>query len=329
MAFNFYPGSLQWLGLARETTYGVAVAAPTIWIPVDGPKWSPKQTTLTDQNLRGFMGDAYGQQLGSRYDEVSYKTYIYQDSIMAHFRAILGGADTVTGAADPYTHKVALSNGSGTDGAQPPSYTVFLYMGNGKSKQIPGCVLGDLKFTGKANELPTIDVTWTGLQAVDITAPTNTPSTAAPMPPQTMAITVGGTNLGKYSDLSIGYKRDIKPILTLNGSSAPQAIYVGQLEVTGSFTAVWQGVTDTDLTNFLTNVQPALSVVINPAGDSVHTFTQQCSKIAYDSADPQPSSSDWLTLSVAFKALMNTTDAIGGGQSPAQAILLNTAAATL
>ncbi|QGJ93462.1 major tail protein [Arthrobacter phage Mufasa8] len=329
MAFNFYPGSLQWLGIAKETTYGVAVAAPTIWIPTDGPKWSPKVTQLTDNNLRGFMGVDYGQQNGTRYDEVSYKTYIYPDSVFSHFRAILGGTDTVTGAADPYSHKVSLTNGTGTSSAQPPSYTVFLYMGNGKSKQIPGCVLGDLKFNGKANELPSIDVTWTGLGAADINAPTNTPTTAAPMPPSSMAITIGGANLGKYSDISVAYKRDVKPILTLNGATDPQAIFAGPLSVSGSMTAVFQGVADTDLTNLFTNTMPALSIVVSPSGDAIHTFTQSMSKVSFNTADPQPSTTDWMTIQSTFAAIMNSTDATDGKQSPASATLLNTAATAL
>jgi hypothetical protein len=329
MPISFYPGNLQWLGLAKETTYGTAIAAPTIWVPVESPKWSPKQTTLTDNNLRGFMGKDYGQQNGTRYDEVSYKTYIYADSAFSHFRAMLGGTDTVTGAADPWTHKVSLNNGTGTDGAQPPSYTVFLSMTNGKTKQIPGCVLGDLKFDGKANELPSIDVTWTGMIGVDINNPTNTPTTLAPQPPQAMAISVGGANLGKYTDISLAFKRDIAPILTLNGTAIPAAIYAGALSVSGTLNAVYQGATDTDLSGLLTNGNPALSVVITPPGDTTHPFTIQCSKINYDTAEPAGSNSGWMTISSTFKGLMNSTDATDAKQSPAQVILLNTAATPL
>lgn len=90
------PGSQQWLGLKKETTYGVAMATPDMWIPVDTPKWEPKVTPLTDNALRGMMGTVYGQTQGMRYDELSYKTMIYADSIFPHLLSILGGADTVT-----------------------------------------------------------------------------------------------------------------------------------------------------------------------------------------------------------------------------------------
>jgi hypothetical protein len=90
------PGSQQWFGLAKETTYGVPVAAPTMWIPVDSPKWEPKITPLVDNALRGMMGTDYGQTQGTRHDELSYKTMIFADTIFPHLVAILGGTDTVT-----------------------------------------------------------------------------------------------------------------------------------------------------------------------------------------------------------------------------------------
>lgn len=328
MAFNFIPGNLQWLGIALETTPGTPMAAPTIFIPVDSPKWDPKETMLEDNNLRGFMGDTYQQIAGSRYDEVSYKTYLYSDSVAAHFKAVLGGTDVVTGSADPYTHKLALYNGNGADAAQPPSYTVFVGHGS-KVKQVPGCKLSDLKLTVKANEAPTLDITWVGMVALDITPPTNTPTTQAPYPPSTAAITIGGANLGKWSDITIDFKRDVKALFTLNGTQTPAAIYAGTLSVTGSGTAVYQGTTDTDLMNYLNNTQPALTVAVNPPGDAVHTLTVQMSKVAYKSATPTPNSSGWMTLPISIKGLMNATDATDGKMSSAQLILLNTSATPL
>jgi len=318
------PGNLQWLGLAVESTPGTPAAAPTVFVPIDSPKWGAKITALVDQALRGFMGADYQQAQGSRMDEVSYKTYMYPSSFFTHLRAILGGTDTVTGSADPWTHKVSLLNT-----AALPTYTAWLAMGDGKSMQVPGMVLGDLKITVKANELPTIDVSWTGLSAAIVTSPTNTPATDAPMPPFTANITVGGANLGKYTDMSLDFKRNVQPVLTLNGTANPSSIYSGVLSVTGTTNAVFSGTADSDLTNLLTNGQPALVLTINPQGDAVHKATIQCSKIAYDSSDPQPSQNGYMTISNAFKALLNATDALDGKMSPVQVQLLNTAATPL
>lgn len=323
-ALTLVAGNLQWLGIAKETTSGTAMAAPTIFIPIDSPKWGAKITQLSDQALRGFMGADSNRIAGSRDDEVSYKTYLYPTALFTHLRAILGGTDTVTGAADPWTHKVSLLNSVAL-----PTYTLFLAMGDGNTMQVPGCVLSDVKITVKANELPTLDVSWMGLPSTIITTPTNTPSTEAPMPPYTAAITVAGTNLGKYSDISLDFKRAVQPVLVLNGTQAPASIYSGELSVTGTTTAVFSGTADSDLTNYLTNGQPTLSLVINPQGDSVHTVTVNCSKIAYDSSDPQGSGNGIMTIANAFTALLNTTDATDGKQSMAQVQLKNAAATAL
>jgi hypothetical protein len=48
------------------------------------------------------------------------------------------------------------------------------------------------------------------------------------------------------------------------------------------------------------------------------------SQVAYDSADPAPSATDWLTIQSNIEALMNPTDALDGKQSPIQVSLKNT-----
>lgn len=324
MPLTLTPGNLQWLGIKKEAVSGTAETVPSIFIPIDGPKWGAKIATLSDTALRGFMASDYTQVQATRNDEVSYKTYMYSTAMFTHLRAILGGADTVTGAADPWSHKVSLLNT-----AAMPTYTLFLAMGDGNTMRVPGCVLNDVKLNIKANELPSLDIAWTGLSATIVTAPTNTPSTEVPMPPYTAAITVAGANLGKYTDLSLDFKRSVMPVQTLNGSANPDSIYSGVLSVTGSMTAVFSGTGDTDLTAFLANTQPILTIAINPQGDAVHTVNVTCSKIAYDSVDPTGSSNSFMTIASSFKALLNTTDATDGKQSPAAVTLKNAAATVL
>lgn len=324
MSLTLTAGNLQWLGIKKEAVSGTAETVPTIFIPIDGPKWGAKISTLSDTALRGFMASDYMQVQATRNDEVAYKTYMYPTAAFTHLRAILGGADAVTGAADPWSHKVSLLNTNGV-----PTYTLFLAMGDGNTMRVPGCVLSGVKISIKANELPSLDISWSGLPATIVAAPTNTPSTEAPMPPYTAAISVAGANLGKYTDMSLDFKRNVTPVDTLNGSTAPDSIYPGVLSVSGTMTAVFSGTADTDLTAFLANTQPILSLTVNPQGDAVHTLNLTCSKIAYDSVDPQGSSTSYMTIATAFKALLNTTDATDGKQSPAAVTLKNAAATVL
>jgi hypothetical protein len=321
MTTTYYPSNLQWFGLAKEATPGTAESIPTIWVPVDTPKWSPKLTMHTDQAMRGFMGDDYQQVAGMRYDEITYKTYVYMDSIFPHLLALLGHADVVTGTADPATHKTALNNGTGTDNAQPPTYTGFYFDAAGKCWQVPGMVMAELKLDTKVDELDTVDVTWHGLPATAIAAPTNTPTTSKPMPAWNSVISIGGSAVSAYSEVSLDYKRNTKPVNTINDSQSPLGIYGGGVSITGTLTAVYQGSTDSNLVDFLANTQPSLTVKWSPVGDATHNLTLQHSVVAYDSADPQ-GSGDWMEIQSNIKALMNATDALDSKLSPAQVVFL-------
>lgn len=324
MTTNFYPANTQWLGLAKETTYGTPAATPTVFVPVVSPKWTPQRAVLTDQGLRGSMGVDYGQQQGLAYEELAYSTFPYLDSLYPHFLAALGTPDAITGSSDPYTHKTALYNGSGTNSAQPPSYTLWYFDAAGKCRQIPGAVSSNLKLDVKADALAGIDAGWMGLPGTWVTPPSNTPTTLPPFPSWNSTITVGGTALTKYSEVALTYKRATEMIPTITGTQSPFAIFCGPLQVSGDLTAVYQGSTDNDLAAWLANTQPALVVKTAPAGDATHYLQLTHSVVAYDSSSPQ-GTNKWMELASKVKALANATDALSGGLSPAQAVFLTSA----
>lgn len=325
MTTTWLPGNGQWLGLAKETTYGTPAAAPTMWIPVDSPHWEAKVTPLKDVGLRGSMASQFGQAQGMREDSLTYNSNIYSDSTFPHLMALLGGPDTVTGTAPTVTHKTSLLNLiDATHNAAPPSYTGYLFQDDGKVAQIPGMILGELKINIKANELPNLNATWLGLPATFVTAPTNTPSTLQPMPPFTASVTIGGSASTKYTDLSIDIKRNVQSIAVLNGTPGALGVYGGELTVSGSLNSIYQGTADYDLAALLANTQPALVVSLYTQGDATHPLTLQMSKVAYDTAAPQGTNSGWMTMAATFEALANATDALDSKYSPIQAQLINT-----
>jgi hypothetical protein len=321
---NFYPSNLQWVGIAKESTYGTAIAAPTMWIPVYAPKYKSTITPLKDKFLRGSMAETYQQQAGMRHDELTYKTYFYLDTIYPHFLALLGNADTVSGTGDPYTHKTSLYNGSGTNGAQPPSYTLFWADAAGKVQQIPGAIIGSAKVSLAADALTSLEISWTGLPASTITPPTNTPSAIKPMPSWNSTITLGGVAASKYSAVELTFKRAVEVIPTITGSQAPFAVFGGPVGVTGSLTGVFQNATiDTDWTNYLANTQPVLSVKAAPPADSTHGITFQMSQVAYDITEVS-GTNKWQEVKATIEAMANATDSLSGSFSPAQVILTTT-----
>src|SRR5438067_101494 len=151
------PGSQQWLGLAKESTYGTAIAAPTIWIPVDSPKWEPKVTPLVDNGLRGDMGTDYGQTQGMRHDELGYKTLVYADTIFPHLMAILGGTDTVTPLTAP---TLTLGSTSTTGGTLPAGATYWKVTATAANGEGIGSNEVTASLTGSTSSQP---LSWTAV----------------------------------------------------------------------------------------------------------------------------------------------------------------------
>ncbi|TIH34974.1 phage tail tube protein [Subtercola vilae] len=318
---SFAAANQQWVGLAKETTPGIAIAAPTMWVPVDSPTYHQITKALTDGALRGNMSVDYQQQQGSSHTEAKYKTYLYMDSAYPHLLAILGTPDVVSGLVDPWTHKTALYNGNGTNAAQPATYTVFIADALGKVQQIPGCIPSDVKISVGADMLVSLDVTWIGLIATAIAPPVNTPSVVKPAPSWDTVVSIGGVASSRYSTVEIDIKRATEPIITITGTQAPYAIFGGPVSVSGSLNAVYQGTTDTDWQNYLTNGQPALTVKLVPPGDTTHYLLVQCSQVAYDDAS-YSGTNKWMEIKSTIKGLANSTDALSGAFSPVQVQLL-------
>jgi hypothetical protein len=323
---TFASANLQWLGLATETVYGTATATPSLFVPVDTPTWKPTTASIVDSALRGSMATEHQQINGLRFDTVTFKTFLYLDSAFTILRAALGLPDVISGAADPYTHKTSLQSGNN---GQPAGTTVFWYDAAGKAWQMAGSVVQTVKIGLKQDGLATLDVTYIGLPAVPITPPSNTPTTQLPAPSWNSTITIGGIAYSKYSELDIEIKRATEMIPTITGTQAPFAIFGGPVTVAGTLNGIYQGSTDTDLLGDLTNLQPTLLVKVSPAGDAVHSFSFQASKVAYEDTTVT-GSNKWMEIKSTLRMLANTTDVAGGGNlSPLLVTALTTASTAL
>lgn len=322
MTTNFYPSNLQWVGIAQEDTYGVAKAAPTVWVPVDAPKYKSTITPLKDQALRGAMATTYQQQQGLRHDELTYKTYFYADSVFQHFFALLGNFST----SGEYSYATSLYNGptvgyTGRTGAQPASFTLFWADATGKVQQIPGAVAADVKVGLNADALATLDITWMGLPAVTIDAPANTPTSIKPMPSWNTAITVGSVALTSYSSIELDFKRATEMIPTITGSQTPFAIFGGPVSVTGSLTGVFQNDSaDVNWTNYLAGTHPALTVTIAPPASVDTNLEIYLGVVAYDLSEVS-GTNKWQEIKATVEALATTDSSIDTSLSPAVVVL--------
>lgn len=311
---------LQWVGSAPETTYGTPIATPTTFFPADTPVWTSPTENLTDKNLRGSMAVEFQQVKGLRYDQVTFKTALYLDSCFPILRAALGYPDVVTGSGDPYTHKTSLQSGNN---GQPASSTIFFYDAQGKCWQMAGAQIASVKLTLNTGALSMMEVTYIGLPAIPITPPSNTPTTAKPMPSWNTVFTLAGTTYSTWSQLVIDIKRNTKMVPTITGTQTPVQIWAGGCTVSGTIDALYQGSADPNLTANLLNTQQALVAKVSPVGDATHYIQVQMTVVAFDDSKVA-GASDWMTISSPIKALANSTDVAGGGNlSPMLVTLLS------
>jgi hypothetical protein len=240
-------------------------------------------------------------------------------------QAILGGADTVTGSADPYTHSCSLQN-SGV-GGQPPTYTLFVYNG-AECWQMAGSKLGKCEVDLKADDLGNIAADWTGLAATKLSSvPTNTPSTAMPWSGTNTVITVAGVTATTYSDVKLSYTRAVEPILTATGTPTPYAIFADALEVAIDVQGVYTGYTGSELEKLINNTHPIVTVKCNASNDATHYGLWTHSVTAPTTAKVKHDSK-YVEIDSTFMGIANATDAIGGSTSPVKFSLL-TASATV
>jgi len=204
---------------------------------------------------------------------------------------------------------------------QPAGTTVFFNSAD-KTWQMPGSIMSELKVTIKTDELATLEVTYIGLPATAITPPTNTPTTAVPMPSWNSTVTVAGTGNTVYSEIDIDIKRETKAIPTLNGTQAPFAIYAGNVTVSGDLTNVFQGSTDVNWVDYLANTQPAITVQTGPVGDATHYVKLQMTKVGYTKS-AFAATNDYVELKSSIRGIANPTDALDSNQSPMQVICLS------
>jgi len=103
------------VALKKETTWGTGVA-PDVTFPITDGSGVPQLPATYDDGKRGVPTADFDALLDAGHGEMSYEGWLYPIAIGHAFMGIFG-EDTVTGAADPYTHTFKQK-------ADVPSYTV-------------------------------------------------------------------------------------------------------------------------------------------------------------------------------------------------------------
>lgn len=318
----------SYLGIAKEVTKGTAVE-PTAFIPVAQSKLKPVDIIdpLYDEGLRGSMVKNYNYIQGRVRSTVDFGGPVFPDTVPWAIAGLLGSVAT-TGASAPYTHTISLKNASATAAdAQPTSFTLTdFYAANVRA--YAGCQIHEFNLSFNADGMLEYDAKATGWQSATASTPTPSFSTVLPTPVWQGTVTIGGVAISNAVEGSLKMSRSVTPIYGIAATQNPYQVFVGALEVSGSFKFVMEA--DTELTRFLTNTQP--SIVLdwsNGSGSSATQLQATVTKGAYTTGVIDRGS-DMVEISVDVTAIGNTTDAGStGGYAPVKFVAKNAVAANV
>lgn len=310
----------SFLGIAKEATPGTAVAA-TAYLPVSGMKPNINVEYLTDDNLRGSNVKSYDMRPGPQWAQYDIDGSVYADTFGFLVTGVLGDV-TTTGASAPFSHAVTILNN-----AQPPTYTLSDYNGF-NTRQFAGSKVSEvgLKFAG--NGLLDYSAKCVASGFATTSKPTQSFTAPTAVAAWQGISTIGGSASSLIVNGDINIKRTVEPIHNVDGAATPYAIFAGgDLEVTGSFVAVYED--DTLLTPYLAGTQQILDFNWSQgAGATLQQVKVHMSTAQIVDAQINRSGGKYVELACKFEALANTTDkGSSGGYGPVTVTLQNQLAA--
>ena len=311
----------SYIGIAKEVTKGTAVATPTAYIPVIASTVKPQDiyTPLYDEGLRGSLVKNYNYLQGRIRSQFDFGGAVFADTVIYPLVGVLG-EDVVSGSA-PYVHTMALKNTTATaSDAQPSAYTILDYYG-ANVRTYAGHQFHDFSLKWSADGLLEYDAKSTGWQSATVATPTPSFSTVLPTVVWTGTVSVAGTTISTNTMGNIDMKRPVTPVYGISNVQTPYQVFLGALEVTGKATFLMEN--DTQLTNYLSNTQPALVFNWTTGTGATQTSIQATmTKGAYTLAVIERSK-DFVEVLVDFNAQGNLTDAGAVGYSPIKWVVKN------
>jgi len=298
----------SYLGVAKETTEGTAVA-PTAFIPVSVSKLKAQDVIdplMVSDLAQGSLVKDYGYVPGRTRSTVEFGGPVFADTIVWPLASCLGSVAT-TGASAPYTHTVSLKNASAVAvDAQPTSLTLTdFYAANVRA--YAGVSIHDFTLNFSSTGLLEYDAKGTGWASTTASTPTPTFTTVTATPVWQATVTIGGSSVAYATEGSLTLSRSVSAIYGLANTQQPFNIFQGPLSTKGKFKFLMQD--DTELTRFLTNTQPAITITwAQGAGATATSISATITKGAYTVAVIDRSK-DYVEVDIDLTAIGNTTDA--------------------
>lgn len=291
----YTPKELTWLGVAKETIWGTAVA-PTYFVPFKDAKPEDVIDTVRDQGIRGALASTYNVLQGVKHSTMDISGEVFPDIIGLFLLALLG-SDTVTGASAPYSHAFKLARTT-----QPPSLTHSRYDGT-NMRQFAGHVGEELSLKWSKGAAIEFSFKSQGKSSAVGTTATPTPTTTIPLLGWEFAVTLAGAANLNLTGFDISLKRKLYVQHAINNSQDPTSIVALGLAATGK--ATFDKADDTELSAFLNNTQPAL-VLTGTQPTTNYQLIIQMTKCAF-LKDPV-TGKEVVQGDVEFEGIDNTTD---------------------
>lgn len=309
------PSYLLQVGLAKEITWGTAVASTTFF-PILKPSFETKYESIIDDGYRANASKDQAFYQGSGYTEVNLPDMMVYPTATGNLFMAMLGADAVTGAG-PYTHPITLLNSG-----NPPSYTLTKFDNlTANARQVAGVYFEelDLKFASTNAGTGKLTATAKGRGKIEtsVAKPTASFDAGSVYLPWQGALTLGGSSNAKLLTFDLALKRTVELQFPVANSQDVQGSTVYVLEVTGKLTFAPSDLTEYN--DYLNNSQPAFSLVFT---SGTNTLTLQMSKAAFESPTLLDHGSPYAKVSASFRAIANSTDA-GTGNSPIKVIVVN------
>jgi hypothetical protein len=308
---SIYP---SFVGLAKETTYGTGVAA-TSFIPATTIASEDVRNYTPDQAMRGSAVETYNQVATQGWSTFSLEGPAFFDTI-GHILKGLLGAEDLSGTG-PYVHAMSVLN-SGT--FQPPSYTLVDYNGF-EARSFPGSKFNSCQLTYSADGLVTHSTQAQGLASTSVTTPTvsfsSVPATAA----YKTVVKVGGSTTTLVESAQLTLTRPTNPIIALNNSTSPTAIWSGPVSLNGTLTALFED--DSFLTPMLAGTSTAVELSTTDTSSNILDIKGTAG--LFTNAPITRNSNGWMEITLTVSSTANTTDVTtaGGGYSPGKVTLTN------
>lgn len=313
---NLIPTELSFVGIAKETVPNTPVA-PSNYLRPTGLTPQIVIPPLADNSITGDMGKTANIVQGPTQQTFQIDGPVFCDEIGWSLAALLGDL-TVTGAGDPFTTTFSLLN---TSPGQPKTYTITDYNGS-QARAYANSVCSELTVNFTSDGLVTYTSMWQGIGFATATKPTQSYTTTVVQPAWAATVSLNAIVGVLVTDFSITIKRTVTPVPALGGQSVDAQFAGGDLEATGSLTAVYDSTNGETVIGLYTgsagaSTQVPLSIDLSPAGSPARELKFQMTTAVLDNVTNTRETASYNKLACTFQGVKNATDVgTSAGKAP-------------